>query len=233
MSLHAFIKIGGYPIDSMRDQYRRWLFVREDRIIRTRTKGQRNLITHALPDDPSEWNEPETDYLYLTRADTLHRRLATAGYDRSSLELEFLKYRNMVFKHSNPPYFFQDHYLKTAKTAHARAEAFRKATLNDWLDALGDAVKSRIHYWTRSHEGLTPSNLLVDIVTGRDSPNFDGIMPRHLLSGFPCTSLECMAVAMLEIVPDDAECVLDVSNIVEYGPTYCFEDLILSGRSST
>lgn len=91
-------------------------------------------------------------------------------------------------------------------------------------------------------EPYRPSNELVDIdllahsISNRwmslpSSPNdarnqgpFDALLEIYSLP-FPCTSLECAAVAMLELVPSNAECVLDVTSLVEEGMVYCFDDL--------
>lgn len=251
MTLSAHIIIDGHPIDVRRHRYEcTWLFRPEDRVIRTRTKGERNQTIRGLPDDPKEWDEPETEYLYVVSADTLRQRLASTGRDRTSLELEFLRYTSAVFKSSSAPYFFRASYPATKEIALARARAFRDANLDDWLRALKVVKQSGLVYWNR-HGKDAPADLLVDIVSGHDMPIFDatppdrlvngfpyaslgsmGITsgsglnpPAHMLNGFPCTSLESMAVAMLEISPADAECVFDVSDFVIYGDDHSFDDL--------
>jgi hypothetical protein len=43
---------------------------------------------------------------------------------------------------------------------------------------------------------------------------------------FPCMTLECFAVAVLEVVPKGAKCVLDITDLVDGGWTDAFDDLI-------
>ncbi len=69
---------------------------------------------------------------------------------------------------------------------------------------------------------------LIEGVTNRDFPDRPDMLPRQNRMGFPCASLECFAVAMLEVVPDNAECALDVTDLVKRGDVYCFDDLILA-----
>jgi hypothetical protein len=70
-------------------------------------------------------------------------------------------------------------------------------------------------------------NRLVECITDFDLPqpsNELPTLPRHIGIDFPCTSLESVAVAMLEVVPGDTECAFDVTDLVKRGHVSCFDD---------
>ncbi|SPB14873.1 hypothetical protein NOV72_02104 [Caballeronia novacaledonica] len=116
-----------------------------------------------------------------------------------------------------------------AERAHARADAFRAATLDDWLEALTKAIKEGVTFVSR--RCTTPTNVLVDIITGSDHPTSDDLLPQHCLSGFPCTSIDNMAVALLEVTPGNAVCEQEVSLFVQYQGDTTFDDLRLRKKS--
>lgn len=209
----AFISIGGHVIGEMPGGYRPWHFARDDRIIR-----------------PGERRE----YLFVTTAKVLRQRLANAGHTRESLEREFSQYTDKLHfeKFSTWGYFYS-----TSENTRARMGSVTFATLDDWLGALGDALEYYRHVG-RGHAGprfeqremsdpFIDINRLVECITDFDLPQPSDELPmltRHSEIGFPCTSLESMAIAMLEVVPDDTECAFDVTDIVRQGHIYCFDD---------
>ncbi|OYD73667.1 UNVERIFIED_ORG: hypothetical protein BDU10_5348 [Burkholderia sp. CF145] len=208
----ATIQIDGYDLKSTEDSYRRWRFKREDRVVRT---------------------APSPKCLYVTSAVTLRKRLNEAGYDRTSLELEFLRYMSNVFTSQDAPLYFFDYEFYYGKYSPLqRAEAYRQAGLNDWLLALKESVangwgpRSKPSKMVDSPCKYVDVNILIDMLASNDVELDDPIKPEHALVPFPCASLDCMAVAMLEVVRDDAECVLDVTELVENNRVYSFDDLL-------
>lgn len=155
-------------------------------------------------------------------ADDLRRRLGRAGFTRTTLEQEYLTHHRAHSGESGNMFFST---YPDSGRAFARAEAYQAATLDDWLVALAKAVKDGVTYVTRNV--TTPSDLLVDIITGRDHPTSDKFWPRHNLSGFPCASLDNMAVALLEVTNGDALCEQEVSMFVEYQGDSSFDDMRL------
>ncbi|CAE6824868.1 hypothetical protein R75777_06332 [Paraburkholderia nemoris] len=237
MTFRAYTLIDGYPIAWASDNYDRWLFEYDDRIIRTRPKGQRHEAIHALPEDPSEWIELETDYLYVTTAQTLRKRLdRTWGYNRRELQAEFNRYRKLILKQDLPRFLYGEG-LEHTKALPERAEILRATTLDDWLAGLKEVIRRRL---TAVNEPikLTPDspnsdlNKLVEIIIADYAPKDYDLLPGHPLWGFPCRRFEHLAVAVLEVVPDNAECVLDVTELVKNEYAYCFEDLILANEGS-
>ncbi|WP_321845836.1 HEPN/Toprim-associated domain-containing protein [Paraburkholderia bannensis] len=206
----AYISIGGHIISEMWDGYSLWHFKCKDRLNRG--------------------GEDDAEYLYVMPAVELRQRLNDIGYDRSSLEREYREYENRIAQFTNLPY------LEDApKQAARRQYAVTYASLDDWLAALGEALKFyREHKSTRvgpsfdsykSDDPFIDIELLAECVTNGDAPyRGGGVVPRHTRIGFPCESLEGIAYAMLEVVPDDAECVLDVTQFVFKDCTQSFDD---------
>ncbi|MBK5164804.1 hypothetical protein IQ291_10615 [Burkholderia sp. R-70211] len=236
MTFRAYYMFDGYPAAWEEDNYDRWFFSRDDRIIRRRTKGERNLTVHDLPGNPWEWDEPETDYLYRTTADELRRRLnRTGGYDRRALEAEFKRYKLKIARYDAPPFYVGEHRVDVPQ----RTNALRATTLDDWLLALQEVVTSGA---SRAKRGISPptpagptfdTKALADIILTDQYPACDAdLIPWHGMWGFPCSRFDHLAVALLEVIPGDAECVLNVTELVENDRVYCFEDLMLANEGS-
>ncbi|WMY10902.1 HEPN/Toprim-associated domain-containing protein [Paraburkholderia phenoliruptrix] len=213
--------IGGYPIASTVNRYNRWRFRPEDRIIRCRRSDQGNPLIHTMSTDKSDADVVEMQFVYSTTADTLRRRLGRAGFSRASLDKEFWDYYEKVVFMSDPGSL---HF--TGESAHAYSRAF-SGTLDDWLDALAEAVKAGVTPARRAADGFTPTgNPLVDIITGPDKPAFEELEPEHGLIGFPCSSFNNMAVALLEVTAGNAVCELDVTSFVLHRGDITFDDML-------
>jgi hypothetical protein len=214
--------IGGYPIASTVNRYNRWRFKPEERIIRCRRRGQRNPLIHGKPSDKLDAGLVDMEYVYSLTADTLRRRLGRKGFNRDSLEKEFQAYYEKVCHFSEPGNL---HF--TSELAEAHAKAFCSSTLDDWLHALAEAVKTGMTpaRWNMTESGR-PGNLLVDIITGPDKPAFEELEPEHGLLGFPCSTFDNMAVALLEVTDGNSACELDVTMFVLYRGDITFDDLL-------
>ncbi|CAG9242114.1 HEPN/Toprim-associated domain-containing protein [Paraburkholderia caribensis] len=204
----AFITINGYGLKTTRLGYRRWRFKREDRAIR--------------PMDRRE-------YLYVTSAAVMRKRLAEAGYNRTALELEYLRTLQKIHAEGAESYFDVRCYAGRYTSAE-RADACRRASLNDWLFALKENITNHMERFPDPPEFVDEPgrpaevNVLIDTLACSRSTIYP-IETEHLQNAFPCASLDCMAVAMLEVVPDTAECILDVTSLVDHVLVYCFDDL--------
>ncbi len=170
--------------------------------------------------------------MYVISAEVLRKRLAEAGFDRAALEVEFAKCVQDIFSSNAPELYFESHRGSGPRLTTEQIEAFRKASLDDWLLAL----KKHMAIVREGHPYLTrkdpiPRNLparinaLVAIIDSDLSPVQQMFKPEHRIQMFPCRSLDCMAVAMLEVVPSEAECVLDVTTLVDRELVYCFDDI--------
>lgn len=215
----AYIKICGYPIFSTKNHYDRWFFRKKDRVIRARKKSQRNTLIWCAA-EPHEQNEEETDYLYVVSGSVLRRRLELAGFNRGTLEREFKEYiarRIASFENLFP---LDDRWTNE----HSERAAILKASdLADWLMCLKIAIDGGITHWQWDERKQNYIDPLLHIMFASDE--FWDEASLHE-TGFPCQTLESMAVAMLDILPAQAECVLDVTDLVEGGWTDAFEDII-------
>jgi hypothetical protein len=204
----AFITINGYGLKTTRLGYRRWRFKREDRAIRRMDRRE---------------------YSYVTSATVMRKRLAEAGYNRTALELDYLRTFQRIHAEDAASYF-DVRCCAGQYTPAERAEACRRASLNDWLFALKANIINNQERFPKPPElvdvpGRPPEvNVLIDILACNRLTIYP-IETEHLQNAFPCTSLDCMAVAMLEVVPDSAECILDVTDLVNHELVYCFDDL--------
>jgi hypothetical protein len=221
MTCSSEITIGGHELRVMRYSYTVWEhFKAEDRVIRAQA-----LPAHPRPNI----HYMQREFVYSATAEVLRRRLARAGFTRTTLEQEFLKHYHAVCR--LPGTMFFDRY-PDAERAQARADAFRAATLDDWLEALAKTVEIGVTRVGRNaFEFTQPKNILVDIISGSDSPDrwidCRHLMPQHSFCGFPCSSLNNMAVAMLEVVPGDALGEQEVTMFVEFKGDMTFDDMRL------
>lgn len=213
----SFLTINNYDLKTTHLKYRRWKFRREDRF----TSGSRSC-----------------SYGYVTSAAVMRKRLAEAGYDRQSLEIEFAKCAEEIFSSDDPSAYFEARCFEGNYTTAQRVEACKNASLDDWLIALKEHmfIERRFPYTRRvkTARNLPPQiSALVDIINNATTNSQAMFASEHLRPTFPCRSLDCMAVAILEVVPDSAECVLDVTSLVDHELIYSFDDLIPEISSTT
>ncbi|MEN8503608.1 MULTISPECIES: HEPN/Toprim-associated domain-containing protein [Paraburkholderia] len=203
MTCSSQITIGGYELVEYRRTYEVWRhFKPEDRIIRP----------GSVPDSA-----------YSVTADVLRKRLGRAGFTRTTLEQEFQRFYHAAC-HLPRNLFFR----RCPESAAARAEAFRTASLDDWLEALDETVRAGLTVSQRSMGWVAePRNMLVSIITGPDWPSTRDLVPQHELNGFPCSSLDAMAVALLEVTPASALCEQRVTMFVEFDGDTSFDDMKL------
>jgi hypothetical protein len=238
----AYFEIDGYPFSLDMNEYEPWLFVPDDRIIRplSHERRARYCTRSGWSDDFSTRGQGISEYVYVTDAQTLRQRLETAGYDETSLHLEYLRCcqetrismpdRTLTREEREKRYWATEYQL-----------AFHHANLNDWLNALKEVMSkdlTRQNRRKRTQVSASPNeyydaDLLIDMVTDFTIVDYDSMRGKHHNMGaFPCRSRECMALAMLSVVPADAECVLDVSELVSTEFTDSFDDLIAEKESA-
>jgi hypothetical protein len=219
MGSYAEITIGGYPIFSTKNYYHQWFFRKKDRVIRTRPNPQQNTLIWTAA-DANEQDEEETDYLYVCSGTVLRRRLELAGFNSETLEREFKEC--IAQRIANREEMAQQDY-EWAKDYAQPITTLKASNLADWLKALKTAVDERILGWHWDEEKDKYSDPLLHLLFAHDEFSDE---PSIHDTGFPCKTLENMAVAMLEIMSSDVECVLDITDLVGGGWTDSFEDLI-------
>jgi hypothetical protein len=234
----AYTLVDGYPFDWRSDDYHPWLFENGDRVVRTRLKSQRNTMIHELPEDPAELNQTETEYLYVTTADIMRKRLnRELGYNRWGLQAEFERYKKVMID-LDPPKFYCGENFSEIRPMPQRAEILRNTTLKDWLAALNEVVRCGLTRVNGKEDLSVPDTLdcrlkeMVEVITCDDFILGYDINPEHPLRGFPCRDFGYFAVAILEVVPDTAECALDITELVMNGKTDEFNDLIHTDKRS-
>jgi len=215
----AQITICDYPISSTKNHYDQWFFRKKDRVIRAREKSQRNTLIWCEA-EPHEQHEEETDYLYVVSGSVLRRRLELAGFNRETLEREFKECIARRVASLEEPFPFDERW---AKEQSKRAAILKASDLVDWLNCLKIAFDDGIASWRWDECKQNYTDPLLHILFSSDE--FWDEASLHD-TGFPCRTLESMAVAMLEIVPTEAECVLDVTELIGGGWTDAFEDII-------
>ncbi len=222
----AQITICGYPISSTKNYYHQWYFRKKDRVIRVREKCQRNTLIWCTA-EPHEHHEEETDYLYVVPGSVLRRRLELAGFNRDTLEREFKECIAQRIASLEELFQFDEDW---ARQQSKRAATLKSASLSDWLKCLKTALDDGITSWRWDELKQNYTDPLLHILFASDA--FWDEASSHD-TGFPCQTLESLAVAMLEIVPAEAECVLDITDLIGGGWTHSFEDIIEYNKEFT
>jgi hypothetical protein len=221
MSSTAFITIADYPIESFQNHFYPWLFKKSDRQIVNGTRAGRNRFIWGAP-DPEDKDEPEQWYVYVSRAATIKRRLELAGCTRATLDVEF---KTGIDQWLEAIQRYEDEH------SQAQVQTLKTASLTAWLDALRQVMNRGLRYsrWERTDYKDDILNIMLNY-----DPRFelDGVWYSTDLN-FPCATLDGLGRAFLEIVPDDARCVLDVTDLVDGGWTDAFDDLIEYSRPFT
>lgn len=218
MGSDSQITVGGYPILSTRNHLYQWYFRKKDRLIRTRPKSQRNTLIWCEA-DPSELEELETDFLYVAPGPVIRRRLELDGFNYETLEHEFKEAIRRRIKGVRELNLTFGDWKKKQSEVIALLES---ATLSDWLDRLKIAVQDGITSWRWKEREKEYADPLLHLMF---SDNLFWDTEAFHDCRFPCQTLESMAVAMLEIMPEGTECALDATELVGGGWTDAFEDL--------
>jgi len=226
MGSFAEITICGYPISSMKNYYHQWYFRKKDRVIRVRNKSQRNTLIWCAA-EPHEQHEEETDYLYVVPGSVLRRRLELAGFNRETLEREFKECIAQRIASLEESFHFDEDW---AREQSKRVTILKSSSLADWLKCLKTALDEGIVSWRWDECKQNYTDPLLDMLFESNAVWDEASLHD---TGFPCKTLESMAVAMLEIVPAEAECVLDITALIGGGWTDSFEDIIEYNKDFT
>lgn len=214
MSSWADIKIGGMTVLQTQNYYHEWYFRKSERTIEyvpARTY-------YGADDEPSD--QTVSVYLYKAKGATIRRRLELQGYDKSALEREFkTQHEQMV----------RDCAEMIERSPEGKAvtllPVLQASSLNDWLERLRRINEEKLQSAYFGQAERDYGDVLLNFMLSSDSYYFSD-NPGAGNFHFPCTSEESYAVALLEIQPEDVECVLDVTELVNGGWTDSFEDKI-------
>jgi len=213
MSSWTAIEIDGMKIVENQNHFDEWYFNKENRVIEM-------VFCTSYYGDPT-WEPKEEQiktYQYRMSALVLRRRLNLAGYNIENLEQEFSQQLNQQIKDA-------DEMIKHAPIGDAARflPVLKSSTLADWIKRLKviHEKKLKVSYFnsekTEYDDELLTLMLLGDVFFS-DSPTAGYF-------NFPCLTIEGYATALLEFLPDSAECVQDVTELIHAGWSEEFEDL--------
>lgn len=196
MSSWYDIKIQGFQVFSNSGQYfSEWYFQKSDRIVN-------------FTDEP----EPRhREYLYVTNAATLRRRLALHGCDRNLLELE---YERAIIDIEKELDFASEYYPEDVATLR---EAIKTMTLDDWISKLKTIINMHLNQddWDSNYQHSDP------LVNYLSTPLRWASENRY--TTFPCITPDCYTIAVLEATSDDAEVIMDCTDCVRSGSVSVFD----------
>ncbi|EIK65016.1 HEPN/Toprim-associated domain-containing protein [Pseudomonas brassicacearum] len=211
MSSYASLTLDGMAILDTQNYYHEWYFKKSERHIELIDSSEYYADEFVKPGEKIE------KYYYAMSARTLRRRLDLAGYNRESLEQEFKEQHYRLMSDLNEMLDLAPNkvikYISTVK----------QAKIDDWLDCLREIKLTREGTEINNATG-TGDPILKEFMLSIDT--FFTDWPTCGNYNFPCMSEEGYAVALLEITGDDAECVLDVTDLVHSGWTQAFDDLV-------
>ena len=225
MGSYAHLTVDDYLVDSTKNRFDEWLFNRSDRLIMHQKISQRNKMIWG---DPVEDDYMEQIYIYKIPARTLKRRLELQGWSIHSAEQEFIK---SVAARLHGAEAADDELI--ANYPH-HVSVLKNARFEDWLINLKQIIASktrkRYEYEGRQIPNADP---ILDILLNEPYYQlFNDDIPIFAIN-WPCLSFEGFVRAVLEVVPDEAFCILDVSDLIVGGWTDEFEDLVDTQRKFT
>ena len=211
MSSWASIEIGGMSVIETQNYYTQWYF----------RKSERSHTYLGEDVDAADSTEDQSREIFAFKASvgTIKKRLELAGFTKRSLQLEFNEQRaqllhdlEMMLELTNEPFW------------SASLEAVREACLDDWIEKLEliweESRRPNDCEWSPEPTGDQLFDFMItNLEYFTDRPSSGGFR-------FPCISAEAYALALMEFMPEDTECVLDITALVEGGWTNDFDDLL-------
>lgn len=223
MSSWSGVALDGMPILETQNYYHYWYFRKHERTIERTPAHELDHESHLPPDATVD------KYLYKMPTATLRRRLDLAGHNYASLEQEFKE------QHAQLIADLDDMRSLGSAVFEPFYEAVKTSSLKKWISCLkfikdnnsdGQSLTA-----DRIEKADTDLRCLLRFMMSSDL--YFSTYPTFGDFQFPCRSEEGYAVALLEITPDDTECVLDITELVEGGWTEAFDDLIEYNKDYT
>jgi hypothetical protein len=223
MGSFAFVTVDGYPIRDTKNYFDRWFFKNSDRKIVSRKKSERNRLIWGAP-DPCKVDDLEDVYIYEVTAKILKKRLDLAGWTRSVAEDEFKQ--DIAARLEQ----IQDYDNEQLGDYCHHVPALKNATFDHWLTKLKEVLQRKL-LLSRWGQVVRHNDVIIDILVNPPSYQFDEELSLEI--NFPSRSFEGIARACLEVVPEEAICVLDVTDLVGGGWVDAFDDLIEYSKEFT
>jgi hypothetical protein len=201
MSSYAEIVIGGQSLMETQNYYYEWYFRKKERVLTKDADG-------------------EAIYKYVMSGETLRRRLELAGHNLVSLQKEFDKQLDQM-KVDCEKMIEIDGDGKAVKLL----PILESSTLEDWLQRLRRIFEEKLKSGPWGQPEKDFGDPLLNFMMSMEEYYYseDPGIGGH---NFPARSHEGYAVALLEALPKDAECALDVTALISGGWTNAFDDLV-------
>jgi hypothetical protein len=169
--------------------------------------------------------EKDTDadaisYRYVMPGKTLRRRLELDGYNLVSLQREFDQQLLQMQKDCKAMIEIDPN-----GKASRLLPVLERSTLKNWLTRLGQISEQKLE----SSAWGTPDKEFGDALLNfmlSSEPCYFSDYPGAGGYSFPCTTEDGYAVALLEVLPEDVTCILDISDLISGGWTDAFDDLV-------
>ncbi|CAI8789867.1 HEPN/Toprim-associated domain-containing protein [Pseudomonas sp. IT-P218] len=196
MSSWYDIKIQDHNVfENSSRHFEEWLFQKSDQVIREDELGTK-------------------EYLYLTDAATLKRRLTLRGCDRNMLEREFeeaIETLNLELEYAEE--------IIPAETAELRA-AIHGMNLDFWLDKLQLIVENNMEPYLFDGQRIHNDPVIDYLLCVNRWPT------ETRYTSFPCMTPDGYAVAVLQFAAPDAEVVMNCTDLVRAQTTDVFDNYI-------
>lgn len=202
MSSWAGIKLCGETILDTQNHFNIWYFRKRERVI----------DKDPLTADPI--------YKFVMPGVTLRRRLELDGHNMASLQREFDK--QLAQMKSDCEKMIS---LDPSGKANLLLPVLEKSTLADWLQRLRKIVEQNLESAPYGQPDREFGDILLNFMMSVEGYYFSdhpGAGNHH----FPCWTHEGYAVALLEVLPMEIECVLDITDLIDGGWTNAFDDLV-------
>lgn len=222
MSTWTDISVGNFTLYDTQNGYYQWFFQKGDR------------VREIAKEEDGSWSD-DAFVGYRTTVAQMRRRLQLNGYDRASLERDFLTaieswkadYTAELAELESEDYPEEYRSLYEFRVPWLKhvLPVLENARLDDWLTRLqraaswpkGEEAYTQYLSWTETGDSVL--SLMVSSVDSgctwvRDS-NFN----------FPCTQQDFYALAILLTTDDEAACELDLKWLISAGWTDDFNDL--------
>jgi len=223
MSTWVGIEIDGLSVEDYQNHHSTWFFKRSDRVRENCERDEHD----RLPD--------EAFIGFRATAASIRRRMTLAGYDLTGCEQHFNENLPVVIEAAewvlNAEYRCAESGCLSARSDAYRQflNAVKDTSLQDWLDALPEAVSlsksvsrfndfSGMPFWCELSAVPLVNAMLSDIPLYTEYSHTD-------LFNFPCNDSCYFQVALLSCCPDDAVCELNIAPLVQSGWEDDFRDL--------
>lgn len=216
MSSWSGVILDGMPVFETQNYYHPWYFHPSERAIEGTPPDKLDHEAQIIS------NESNFKYLFKMQTAVLRRRLDLAGHNYASLEQEFkVQHKQLVEDLDTMLQLGSD-------DAERYYEEVKKSTLKKWVKCLQFIKNNKDDELETIEKKIEIADVELQCLL-RFMMSINVYFSAYPTSGdfhFPCTSVEGYAVALLEITPDDTECILDITELVRAGWTDDFSDLI-------